>query len=63
MLEMYSATHLRNMKMDTAHVFCQIGQDESNCRQLRCVLDGFLRGEGDILREEGDVHVQGQGGD
>ena len=27
---MSSATHLRNMKMDTAHVFCQVGQDESN---------------------------------
>ena len=26
--------------------------------QLHQVLDGFLRREGDILHEEGDVHVQ-----
>ena len=45
--------------MDAAHVFCQVGKDESNCcRQLSQVLDGFLRGDGDNLREEGDVQAQ-----
>ena len=30
-----------------------VGKDKSDCRQMCQVLDDFLRGEDDILREEG----------
>ena len=39
----------RSQTADTAHMFCQVSQDECNC---------FLRREGDILGEEGYVQVQ-----
>ena len=34
-------------------MFSQIGKDESNCRQICQVQDDFLRGEADILHDEG----------